>query len=126
MWNIEAREEWRWPKGEDKSIDYITLHVPESTKVEGFHQQLSGQFHMLRSWLDSVYPTPEARYNYEIYLMITHQPSGREKRAEIYKEDRKYRTRYRGTSITLEAAVKHMKKALIAAFQKETSDGIPG
>ena len=125
MWNVEAREEWRW-QGENKSVDYITLHLPENTAVEGFHQQLSGQFYELRSWLDGIYPVPEARDNYKIYLMVTYQPSGQAKRAEIYKEALKYRTRYKDVPITLEATVKHMKKDLIAAFQKETSNGIPG
>jgi hypothetical protein len=46
------------------------------------------------------------------FLMVTRLSSGATKQARIIKDRRKYRARYNGELLTLEAAVKMMKEEL--------------
>jgi hypothetical protein len=121
IWDVRVKEAWKYREG---PIDYCTVSVPEDTSAEGYFKLWGTELQQLRSWLNGVWPTPEARDNYDIYLVVTHLPSAREKRADIHKEGpNKYRTKYEGSSVTLEASIKRMRKDLIAESLEGGQDG---
>lgn len=47
-----------------------------------------------------------------VILMVTYLPTGQSKQARIMKDKRKYRAKYNGELLTLEATVKMMKEEL--------------
>ncbi len=117
IWKVEVREAWKYRDG--ASIDYFTLYIPEDITGYELYRKRGEQFNYLRSWLRGIYPVPEARDKYEIYLAVEHIPSGRAERMDIYKEGTVYRTKHKSTLLTLEASVTFMKRQLIKYFGKE-------
>jgi hypothetical protein len=65
----------------------------------------------MRGWLGSKFP-PGVRSRPMPELRVTYIKTGHGRRAQIIKDDRRYRARYRGELMTLEAATKMMKEDL--------------
>lgn len=52
------------------------------------------------------------RWDRSVHLVVDHLPSGTSKKAKIIKDRRRYRAKYNGELLTLEAAAKMMKEEL--------------
>lgn len=68
----------------------------------------------MRGWLASKFSPAigGVRGRSMVMLMTTHLPSGATRQGRIMKDGRRYRVRYNGELLTLEAAVKMMKEEL--------------